>query len=335
MPSSPTDPPEGPGTRPAPTHSVVVPVYKNSATLPALVAQLEALADTLPGPLEAVFVVDGSPDDSADVLARLLPGARIPARLVSHSRNFGALAAIRTGLAEATGDYIGVIAADLQEPPTLLGEFFAALRDGAQVVVGRRIARGDPALSATLARAYWSLYRRWVMPEIPPGGVDVFAVDRQVRGELLRLDESHSSLLGLLFWVGFRRAEVPYTRLARTEGTSSWTLRKKVRYLLDSVFSFTDLPIRLLTTVGAVGVVVTAVLGIVELIARLTGAITLTGYTPIMLAVLGSTFLLLFGLGVVGSYVWRIYENTKGRPDAIVAAVARYHGRGGTEGRDG
>ncbi len=121
---------------------------------------------------------------------------------------------------------------------------------------------------------------------MPRGGVDVFGCNLVVRDALLSLDESNSTLVGLLFWLGFRRENVPYERLARKHGTSGWNFRRKYRYLLDSAFSFTDLPIEVLTGVGAVGVLISMVLAVVVLIMRLAGRIAVLGYTPLMLLLL-------------------------------------------------
>lgn len=307
------------------TYSVVIPVYGNQDTLAEVVRRLTEVAGRLDAPLEAVFVVDGSPDGSQVLLERLLPEAAIPTQLLVHSRNFGSFPAIRTGLAAARGEYVGVMAADLQEPPELMEAFFERLATGdADVVVGRRESRDDPAVSSLLSRTFWSLYRRTINPQIPPGGVDVFGCTRTVAQRLLALEESHSSLVGLLYWLGYRRAEVPYSRVARTTGKSGWTLRKRVRYLLDSVFAFTDIPISVLTAVGVGGTALTAVAGLVVFVSWLTGSITEVGYTPLMLVVLFSTFVLLAGLGVIGSYVWRTYENSKGRPTSVAMAHRVY-----------
>ena len=268
--------------------------------------------------MEIVFVVDGSPDGSLLLLRRLLPDASVASQVVSHSRNFGAFPAIRTGLAVARGDYIGVMAADLQEPPKLMEEFFAEMIAGdIDVTVGRRESRDDPKGSAALSRVFWALYRRFVISDIPKGGVDVFGCTRAVAGQLLRLNERNTSLVGQLYWLGFNRKEVPYVRSARESGKSGWTLKKKVRYLLDSIFSFTDLPIRILTAIGVIGGLLTAVAGITVFGAWSIGGITEVGYTPIMLVVLSSAFAILYGLGIVGSYVWRTYENGKDRPVSI------------------
>jgi polyisoprenyl-phosphate glycosyltransferase len=299
-------------------YSVVIPVYGNEASLGRLIERLTVLHQRLDGPMEAVFVVDGSPDGSLLVLRRLLPTVAFRAQLIAHSRNFGSFAAIRTGMAAAQGRYMAAMAADLQEPPELVEAFFTHLSSGEyDVAVGTRVGRADPLSTTLLSRAFWALYRRWVHKDIPSGGVDIFACSREVADHLVALDESHSSLVGLLYWLGFRRVEVPYRREPRLEGRSGWSFKRKMRYFLDSVFSFTDVPITVLTGIGIVGGALTLVASAVVLVARLAGLVDQAGYTPLMLVMLLSTFTLLFGLGVVGSYVWRTYENSKGRPGAV------------------
>lgn len=299
--------------------SIVIPVYGNEENIPSLLTRLTELMADLPALTEVVFVVDGSPDASYAALAEALPQAAFRSQLLQHSRNFGSFAAIRTGLASAKGRAIGVMAADLQEPAELMVEFQRALDSGAvDVTVGRRVARSDPALSSLSSRAFWGLYRRTIAREMPPGGVDVFGCTRAVADELIKLDEANSSLVAQLYWVGFRRAEIPYSRQEREHGTSTWTLRKRVKYLLDSVFAFTNLPLDLLLLTGILGSVAVAVIAAVVLGFYLGGGITEPGYVPLMLAILFSTFLTITSIGIVGAYVWRIFDNTKRRPPSIV-----------------
>jgi len=306
----------------SPRYSVVIPVYGNEQTLAQVIASLEGVARDLPGVLEAVFVVDGSPDGSLGVLEAALPHAAISSQIVVHSKNWGSFPAIRTGLAAARGKFIGVMAADLQEPPELMEQFFSALESGqVDVVVGRRESRDDPAVSSLMSRVFWGSYRRVVNRDIPPGGVDVFGCTAEVAKQLLELNEGHSSLVGLLYWVGFRRLEIPYARVARSDGhKSGWSLRKRVGYLMDSVFSFTAIPIAVLGVTGAIGLVTTVIVAVVVLASWLAGRITSLGYTPLMLVILFSMFMVLFALSVIGSYVWRAYENSKQRPVAIAAS---------------
>lgn len=310
--------------------TVVVPVYRNEESLPELVTQLSAVAEQavdLGYRVEAVFVVDGSPDASHAVLADLLPSAPFPTTLVGHARNFGSFAAIRTGLAARQSEHYCVLAADLQEPTSLVLDFIRALRDpSVDVAVGRRLSRQDSRSSRVAAELFWRLYRRLINPQIPPGGVDVFGCSRRFRDHLLSLREANSSLVALAFWLGFRRVEVPYTRLARPHGRSAWTFRRKARYLLDSVYSFTDLPITLLTLLGAVGMLVSAALALAVAGARLMGGVAVPGYTALMITIAFFGAVNLFALGVIGNYAWRTFENTKQRPGAVIRDVHEFTG---------
>ena len=302
-------------------YSVVIPVYKNEASIARLLEVLTELNRNLNEQLEAVFVVDGSPDQSYRLLHEALYSLNFPAKLLAHSRNFGSFSAIRTGLKVAQGEYFGVMAADLQEPPELLETFFAALSNGeCDVAIGTRARRSDPFMSRLASRLFWWFYRRLVVADMPEGGVDVFGCNRQFRDQLLSLEESRSSLIALIFWLGYERKFVNYERMTRMEGKSAWTLSKKIDYMMDSIFAFTDYPIRLLMRIGAIGSLFSLVFGTVVFFARLTGVIDVPGYAATLLVVLILGALNLFGLGLVGSYAWRGYENSKRRPLAIVAS---------------
>jgi hypothetical protein len=185
-------------------------------------------------------------------------------------------------------------------------------------VVGTREARADPLSSRLAATLFWGLYRKIIQREIPPGGVDVFGCNRVFRDQLLRLGEANTSLVALLFWLGFRRRTIAYARRARPFGKSAWTFRRKLKYLSDSVFAFSDLPVRLLFYAGFTGLILYGCLGLIVLIAHATGAISVPGYAATVLIILFFGALNTFGLGLVGAYAWRAYENTKQRPSYLV-----------------
>ena len=300
-------------------YSLVVPVFKNEPTIPDLVAALVRLDGELGGGLEVVLVVDGSPDRSLAALLEALPATGLTAKVLDMARNFGAFAAIRAGLIEASGPYFAVMAADLQEPPELVVEFFRKLEaDACDVVYGIRQGRDDPLAARATSALFWATYRRLVQPDMPKGGIDVFGCNQRARDELIAFSEAHSSLVGQLVWIGMRRAEVPYRRRARAHGASGWTLGKKLTYMLDSSLAFSDLPIRVLFAVGCIALVVALGYGAVVLVARLTGIISEPGYATTVLLIAGFGALNALGLSVVGAYAWRAFENTKARPLSIV-----------------
>ncbi|MEP7305876.1 MAG: glycosyltransferase family 2 protein [Acidobacteriota bacterium] len=305
--------------------SLVIPVFKNERSIPDLVEAVGELARCLPGGFEAIFVDDGGPDRSRQLLANLLPSAGFRARLVMLSRNFGSFAAIRAGLAEGSGDYFAVMSADLQEPTTIVTEFLRLLEGQMHdVVVGTREQRVDPLLSRVASSLFWRIYRLAVQRDVPAGGVDVFGCTRAFRDEVLALSERNSTLVGLIFWLGCRRAEIKYSRLPRRHGVSAWSFWRKVRYLLDSTFAFSDLPIRLLSLAGISGMGVSLLLAAVVLAARIRGNVQVPGYTATVLVVMFFGGLNSFGIGVLGEYLWRTFENTKRRPDYVVLKTENY-----------
>jgi len=315
------------------TLSLIVPIYKNEANLDDLLAEVGKLSQRLGGPLEAVFVVDGSPDRCQDILRRRLPSAPFPSRLVCLSRNFGAFSAIAAGLEAGTGDYFAVLAADLQEPPELIAQFYDVLsHDQADIVFGCRARRSDPWLSEFFSRLFWWIYGAFVVAEMPRGGIDVFGCTRQVRDRLLGCTESNTNLIALLLWLGFRRQFVFYDRRARRAGASAWTIGKKIKYASDSIFNFTDLPIQLLLSVGAIGIGAGTVFAAVLIVSKLTGRIAVPGYSAIVLAIIFFGGLTSLGLGIIGQYLWLTLQNARRRPTYIVASAERFLETAGQDG---
>jgi polyisoprenyl-phosphate glycosyltransferase len=298
--------------------SLIIPIYHNEGTITELMEAVAAIDRGIGEDLEAVFVIDGSPDRCYEILRESLPHQGYRSQLVLLSRNFGSFSAIRVGLQFGIGDRFAVMAADLQEPPELVVEMARLLRGGEfDVVVGVREGRNDPYLTEMASKIFWSLYRRYVVPDIPPGGVDIFGCNRVFRDLLLTLGERHSSLIAQIFWLGFRRTFVSYVRKKRQHGKSAWTLPKKLGYLMDSVFAFTDLPIKLLIRGGGFVMIAAGLLGVVIGIGRLLGYIEVPGYAMTINVIVFLSAAQILGLGIVGSYSWRTYENTKARPIAI------------------
>jgi glycosyltransferase involved in cell wall biosynthesis len=312
-------------TQTNPSRSLVIPIYKNELNLPDLLKALRDFSRTLSHDLEVVFVVDGSPDRCFELLRQMLPEQPYSSQLLELSRNFGSFSAIRSGLEIASGRFFAVMAADLQEPIHLIHEFFDILeQNSADVVFGQRTGREDTLLTRLFSKIFWGVYRRVVMPDIPSGGVDIFACNHAVRETILTMGEVNTSLLGQLFWIGYKRRFVPYRRLPRKHGKSAWNLTKKMNYMLDSIFSFSDLPIQLLLILGTISLLASLVASFTIFIMWFLGRIAVPGYTPIMLALLTIGSVLIIGQGIIGAYAWRILANTQRRPLFIVSSHLKY-----------
>jgi polyisoprenyl-phosphate glycosyltransferase len=306
-------------------NSLIIPVYKNADSLQELLSDIDGIGSNLREPLEVVFVIDGSPDASYAILKHALPGRYQASQLICLSRNFGSFAAIRAGLARANGRYFAVMAADLQDPPETIVEFFQVLAaEPVDIVVGARERRSDPSLSQFFSSVFWFVYRKFIIADLPPGGVDIFGCNAMVRDALCRLPEVGSSLIGLLFWIGFRRKSILYQRRPRPFGKSAWGFARKLRYMFDSMYSFSDLPISVLFWVGALGIFISVIWGTIVFVSWAFGLIDVPGYAPIVLLVSFFGALNTFSLGIIGSYLWRTFENTKGRPQSIVLTAESF-----------
>ena len=213
----------------------------------------------------------------------------------------------------------------MQEPPELALEFHRRLAAGdVDVVFGHRTRRTDGWWSQLASQSFWSLYRRFVVKDMPKGGIDMFGCTRQVRDRLLELTEVNTNLIALLFWLGFRRGFVPYERRARAEGRSGWTLGRKIGYALDSIFSFTDLPIRALLILGAFGTTAAVIGGATVFVFWLLGRVPVLGYTPLMLVITFFGGLTALGLGIIGQYLWLSLQNARRRPNFVVKNIEKF-----------
>jgi glycosyltransferase involved in cell wall biosynthesis len=300
--------------------SILVPVYNNADTIPLLVSRLASFEKEVDGHYEVIFVIDGATDGSMLTLESELGKSHFKSTILVHSRNFGSFQAIRSGLLASTGDLVLVMSADLQEPVDLFVAMLRGLASGdCDVAIATRASREDPILSRWSSSAFWAVYRAFVNSEMPRKGMDVFGCTKAFSEALVSLPESRSSLVGLIYWLGYSRKEYPYDRLERAgSGKSAWSFGKKLQYLGDSVFSFTNLPVRALLFLGAALLFGSVLFGSFIVVERLTGGISEPGYASVVLLVLITNALNMTGLGIVGAYAWRAYENTKQRPLSIV-----------------
>jgi dolichol-phosphate mannosyltransferase len=302
--------------------SVVVPVFHNAASLPDLLARLTALAER--HPLDAfrfVFVEDGSKDDSFAVLLALAK-SEPRVTVVKLSRNFGSNAALLAGLAEADGDAVATISADLQDPPETLDAMLAHWRAGKKVVLAAREDRDDPPVTALLARVFYRLFRKYAIATMPEGGFDFFVVDRAVRDLLLGMKESNAYLMGLVLWLGFDPAVVPFRRLAREAryGRSMWGFGRKLKYFIDSFVAFSYVPIRAASLLGLVVSAAGLLYAAFLVWAHFALDLKVQGWASLMIVLLVVSGAQLLVMGMIGEYLWRNLDETRSRPRYVVEA---------------
>jgi glycosyltransferase involved in cell wall biosynthesis len=297
--------------------SVVVPVYFNTATLPAMAERLRAAARDADWDIEVLFVDDGSGDDSWAKISEIA-SAWPQARGVRLTRNFGSQMAIVAGLQESTGDAAAVLSADLQEPPELLAELIRAWRGGATAVFAVRKSRPEPWPTRAASGLYYRALKRLAFEEMPAGGFDCFLVGRPAIDFLVSNREVHASLPGLLLWSGFPAALVPYDRAAREEGRSRWTFAKKIKYFIDSVVSFSYAPLRWMSVAGAFLALIAFGYAALLVALKLVRGQPIQGWTSLMVALAFFSGVQLLSLGILGEYLWRTLDAARGRRGFLV-----------------
>lgn len=311
------------GSRPAldkTLFSLVVPVYNEEENLEELVQRIGMLFDGLDfEAAEAVVVNDGSQDGTEELLRQVV--ARDPRfRAVVLSRNFGHQAAVSIGLHYARGSVVAVIDGDLQDPPEVLHELLAALGDGADVAYGVRRRRKEGALKRA---GYWLFYRLLASAsriQIPLDAGDFCCMTRRVVDALNSLPESRRFVRGLRSWVGFRQVRVEYEREARFAGTPKYGWRDLMRLAYDGLFSLSDLPIKIMQVVGFSSAILSIFVGLGYFVATFLVA-SPRGFPTVIISIWLLGGLQMFFLGVVGEYLHRAYEQSLGRPIAVVREV--------------
>jgi len=302
-----------------PLLSIVVPCYNEEEVIDTTLTRLSAFCDTLTGlDTELICVDDGSRDRTRELLkARAAGDARL--RIIGFARNFGHQTAVTAGMDAAAGDAVVLIDADLQDPPEVIGEMVAKWREGYDVVYGTRVEReGESAFKLATARLFYRTLNRLSDTPIPLDTGDFRLMSRVVVDTLRAMPERDRFVRGMVSWVGFRQTALPYRRAARFAGTSKYPLRKMLAFATDGILSFSTKPLRVAATLGMLSASL-ALLGILyALILRIFTSTWVEGWTALMIAVLFLGGVQLICVGILGEYIGRIYNQSKGRPLYVV-----------------
>jgi glycosyltransferase involved in cell wall biosynthesis len=311
-----------------PTLSVVVPLYNEEGNVAPLFERIEAVLSTLSGKpsYEIVVVDDGSGDATAERVRDEMH-KREHVVLVRLSRNFGHQLAATAGIENAAGDAVILMDGDLQDPPELIEQFVARWREGYDVVYAvRRTRKGESAFKLLTARLFYRLVRRMTKIDIPVDTGDFRLMSRRVVEALRRSTERHRFLRGMVSWVGFRQIGVPYDRDVRYSGATKYPLAKMLRFAVDGITSFSDVPLRFASYLGFCSSVVAFVYAIYVIVSKIVNVHPLAytpGWASTIVAVLFLGGVQLIGIGILGEYIGRIYDEVKGRPIYLISEIER------------
>ena len=297
--------------------SIITAFLNEADNLPAFKERVLRVVGTCCDSSEIVLVDDHSTDASSD-LARdwTIEDPRV--QYIRLSRSCGSHAAFSAGLAHCTGDCAVLLAADLQDPPELVPQLMERWREGNDVVWAVRSQRRSERFSTRLfARAYYAIMRQCALSEMPTDGADFLLMDRKVVDAYNTIPEKNTSFLAMILWMGFRQTSIEYVKQSRHAGQSKWSFSKKVKLLIDSIVSFSYKPIRLVSVLGLL-VSLAAFIFALHILYNAAVGNPVEGYSSLMLVVLATSGIQLLMLGVLGEYLWRAFDQARGRPWYIV-----------------
>lgn len=299
--------------------SIIIPVYYNQFSLPLLFETLLALEENLKKKeveTELIFVDDGSGDLSFSKLLEMKTQRRT-SKILKHSRNFGSVRAIKTGLCFVTGDCFTFLAADLQDPPYLIEEMVDHWLRGSKYVTCVRTSRDDPFMSSLFSAIFYKLIRLVVVKDFPKGGFDLALMDKIMLPFMLQSGKNINISL-YAHSLGFTPEVIHYKRQKRQYGKSRWTFAKKFNYFIDSLIGFSVIPLRLVSWTGFILAFPSFIYGFLVVFSVLVYGATVPGFAALATLMSFLSGLLLIMLGIIGEYVWRIFDQLNGMPESVI-----------------
>lgn len=294
--------------------SIVVPCYRDETNLPELHKRLSAVCSSLSITYEIIFVDDGSPDSTWQSI-RTLANKDSHSRGLLLSRNHGHQFAVSAGLMHSRGQRILIIDSDLEDPPELLPEMMKLMDEGADNVYGVRLSRtGVPIWKKTCYKLFYRILTLLAGTYIPPDSGDFRLISRRIADEINRMPENDRFLRGMISWLGFKQTPLPYHRNSRFSGESGYTLTKLFRIAVDGITSFSVVPLRLATLLGAIFSVFSLAGAMYIIAAILINGRAAPGWASLMVCILFMGSLQLLVLGIIGEYLGRIFIESKHRP---------------------
>ncbi len=300
--------------------SIIVPCYNEEEAMPLFYDEIIKTASTFSNvDFEFIFVNDGSRDKTLEV-ARDLAKKDKRVRYISFSRNFGKEAAMLAGLEYSVGDYVAIMDADLQDPPSMLHDMYDGIKnEGYDCVATRRVNRkGEPVIRSFFAKCYYKLINKISDTEIVDGARDYRLMSRQMVDSILSLKEYNRFSKGIFSWVGYNTKWLEYKNVERVAGTTTWNFWKLFKYSLESVFAFSTVPLAISSIIGILFFLISMVMIVFIIVRTLTFGDPVAGWPSLVCIVFFISGVQLFCVGIIGQYLSKLYLEVKGRPVYIV-----------------
>lgn len=302
--------------------SAVIACYKDEQAIPIMYQRLVAAFRKIGVDYEIIFVNDGSPDNTEQVVKKLVSKDRHVVG-INHSRNFSSQMAFTSGMEIATGDAVVLLDGDLQDPPEVIEKLYARWQEGYDVVYGVRTSRDAPLLMQVAYKLFYRIFNKMSYVRMPLDAGDFSLIDRKAVEALKQFPERDRFLRGLRAWIGYKQVGIPYVRPERMFGKTTNNLLKNFHWATKGIFSFSYIPLQIVTLLSLIVFFIALGAIILQIILRLILPHNVQGVTTILIAVLFLGSIQLLGIGILGEYIGKIFEEVKQRPKYIVKSIIR------------
>ena len=304
--------------------SIIIPVFENSGSLRELNSRLNKIRNNQlikKFHAEVIFIDDGSTDNSWEILKEIHK-KNSNFTIIKHTKNFGAMSAIKSGLKIIKGEVFIILSADLQDPPELIIDMIKLWENGEEFVYCERIARGDPFATQIFSRLYYKIINKLTKLNFPKNGMSLILMDNKYSNYLMQSSKANY-LPVFMWWLGVKPSKIAYSRETRDAGKSMWTFSKKLKVAIDTLLTYSQVPLRFMSLMGITVSLISFMFGVFLIYNYFTGQTEVRGYTSIVVLISFFAGISISMLGLIGEYLWRIFENLNQIPESVIEKIEK------------
>lgn len=304
--------------------SIIIPVFENSGSLRELNSRLNKIRNNQlikKFHMEVIFIDDGSTDNSWEILKEIHK-KNSNCTIIKHTKNFGSISAIRSGLRIIKGEVFIILSADLQDPPELIIDMIKLWENGEEFVYCERIARGDTFATQIFSRLYYKIINKLTKLNFPNNGMSLILMDSKYSNYLMKSSKANY-LPVFIWWLGVKPSKIAYSREARGAGKSMWTFSKKLKVAIDTLLTYSQVPLRFMSLMGITVSLISFMFGVFLIYNYFTAQTEVRGYTSIVVLISFFAGISISMLGLMGEYLWRIFENLNQIPESVIEKIEK------------